>query len=191
MKKLQWFVIMFFCVLCSLSFSQRSKLKCINRSKPLFLLPFPVGSGYYVMQGNCGTYSHFGNQQYAYDFRMPVGSVITAMRSGKVVNLREQFQDGSNTNDSLNFLIILHEDSTASRYLHLTYNGVAVKKGDFVKAGDTIAYSGNTGMSTEPHLHVDVTGYCTKAPCQTLPFSFRNCKDRVPLQGRTYVALKK
>lgn len=164
---------------------------CINRSKPVYRLPFPAGHSYLLLQGNCGKYSHTNEDAYAYDFRMPVGSYVTAMRPGKVVNLREQFTDGYNkNNDSLNFLIILHNDSTASRYLHLTKNGVLVEKGQFVQAGDTIALSGNTGLSSEPHLHVDVTGYCTKAPCQTIPFSFLFCKDKVPVQGRMYSSLQ-
>ncbi|MEK7227108.1 MAG: M23 family metallopeptidase, partial [Bacteroidota bacterium] len=87
-------------------------------------------------------------------------------------------------------IIILHNDSSASRYLHITQNGALVERGQYVNAGDTIALSGNSGLSTEPHLHVDVTGYCTKAPCQTIPFSFINCRSRVPLQGGVYTALK-
>lgn len=163
---------------------------CINKSKPQYLLPFPPGQTYYVLQGNCGKHSHFDHQAFSYDFRMPVGSYVTAMRSGKVVAVREEFRDGSNAGDSLNFIIILHDDSTASRYLHLTRNGSLVERGQYINAGDTIALSGNSGVSTEPHLHVDITGYCTKAPCQTLPFSFKNCKDKVPVQGRTYTALR-
>mgnify|MGYP001570659847 CR=1 FL=1 len=163
---------------------------CSNKSRPQYLLPFPAASSYYLLQGNCGKHSHFGNDAFAYDFSMPVGTFIIAMRSGKVVNVREQFKDGSNTNDSLNFIIILHNDSSASRYLHITQNGALVERGQYVNAGDTIALSGNSGLSTEPHLHVDVTGYCTKAPCQTIPFSFINCRSRVPLQGGVYTALK-
>lgn len=163
---------------------------CINKSKPRYFLPYPSGKSYYLLQGNCGRHSHFEHQQFAYDFRMPIGSFVTAMRSGRVVNVKEQFHDNTNNSDSLNFLIILHEDSTAARYLHLTFQGVLVEKGDFVQAGDTIAISGNTGISTEPHLHVDITGYCTKAPCQTLPFSFINSNDPVPVQGKTYLAYK-
>jgi len=163
---------------------------CINKSKPKYILPFATGQSYYLLQGNCGRHSHFGNDAFSYDFRMPVGTPVIAMRSGKVVNVREQFKDGSNTNDSLNFIIILHEDSTASRYLHITQNGALVEKDQYVKAGDTIALSGNSGASTEPHLHIDITDYCTRAPCQTIPFSFKNCKDKVPIQGRAYAALK-
>jgi murein DD-endopeptidase MepM/ murein hydrolase activator NlpD len=163
---------------------------CMNRTRPEYILPFPAGRSYYLLQGNCGKYSHYGNDAFAYDFRMPIATYVTAMRAGIVVNLREQFRDGSNTNDSLNFIIILHSDSTASRYLHLTQNGVLVEKGSCIQAGDTIALSGNSGLSTEPHLHVDVTGYCTKAPCQTIPFSFLNSAGRVPVQGRMYTAGK-
>lgn len=161
---------------------------CVNRARPEYVLPFPVGKSYYLLQGNCGKHSHYGNDAFSYDFRMPIGTYVTAMRSGKVVNLHEQFRDGSNTNDSLNFIIILHTDSTASRYLHITQNGALVEKGQYVQAGDTIALSGNSGLCTEPHLHVDVTGYCTKAPCQTIPFSFLNAADKVPMQGRIYIA---
>jgi len=162
---------------------------CIKKVIPKYILPFSFGETYFLLQGNCGKHTHFGNDAFSYDFRMPIGTPVIAMRSGKVVNVREQCRDGANTNDSLNFIIILHDDSTASRYLHITQNGALVEKGQYVNAGDTIALSGNSGLSTEPHLHVDVTGYCTKAPCQTIPFSFKNSVDKVSIQGRSYKAL--
>lgn len=166
-----------------------SSTGCINKTEPLYRLPFSPGTMYYLLQGNCGKHSHTGDDAYAYDFRMPVGTPVTAMRQGKVVNVRDMYADGYNSNnDSLNFIIILHDDSTASRYLHITRNGALVKRGQYVNAGDTIALSGNSGLSTEPHLHVDVTGFCTKAPCQTIPFSFINCDDKVPVQGKYYTA---
>lgn len=188
MRDLFVFVMLLSCSCSNKLRVDRTGTGCVNKSRPEYVLPFPAGRSYYLLQGNCGQHSHSGNDAYAYDFRMPIGTYITAMRPGKVVNLREQFRDGSNTNDSLNFIIILHGDSTASRYLHITQNGVLVEMGQYVKAGDTIALSGNTGLSTEPHLHVDVTGYCTKAPCPTLPFSFLNCTDRVPVTGKMYTA---
>ncbi len=43
------------------------------------------------------------------------------------------------------------------RYAHLKNGGFNVSEGDTVKAGDLIGYSGNTGCSTGPHLHIDIT----------------------------------
>lgn len=118
------FVILFSCLSISRCSGQNPPAGCINKTKPEYFLPFPPGKSYYLLQGNCGTHSHNGHDAYAYDFRMPVGTYVTAMRAGKVVNVREQFADGFNTNnDSLNFIIILHNDSTASRYLHITKMG--------------------------------------------------------------------
>lgn len=170
---MRYLLIILICELFSCSDKAQSRLignGCINKSEPQYILPFSAGASYYLLQGNCGRHSHLNEDTYAYDFRMLVGTYVIAMRPGKAVNVRDQFKDGSNTNDSLNFIIILHDDSTASRYLHITQKGALVKRGQYVAAGDTIALSGNSGLSTEPHLHVDVTGYCTRAPVK--PFLF-------------------
>ena len=55
-----------------------------------------------------------------------------------------------------NFIIIAHKDGTFAQYVHLKKNGVLVSKNDTVKKEQVIDYSGNTGMSTEPHLHFAV-----------------------------------
>jgi murein DD-endopeptidase MepM/ murein hydrolase activator NlpD len=51
-------------------------------------------------------------------------------------------------------LIVVHNYGFKTYYGHL--NKFAVKKGDYVKKGQLIAYSGNTGRSTGPHLHYEV-----------------------------------
>ncbi len=52
------------------------------------------------------------------------------------------------------WVLIKYDNGLASTFFHLT--STTVKKGQRVKAGDLVAYSGNTGYSTAPHLHIGV-----------------------------------
>jgi murein DD-endopeptidase MepM/ murein hydrolase activator NlpD len=53
-----------------------------------------------------------------------------------------------------NLVIINHNFGFTTYFGHL--DRFAVKMGDFVRKGDLIAYSGNTGLSSGPHLHYEV-----------------------------------
>lgn len=53
-----------------------------------------------------------------------------------------------------NLLIIIHNYGFKSYYAHL--NKLKVKSGDIVSKGQEIALSGNTGLSSGPHLHYEV-----------------------------------
>ncbi|MDQ5952970.1 MAG: hypothetical protein QG551_198 [Patescibacteria group bacterium] len=52
------------------------------------------------------------------------------------------------------WVLLKYDNGLASTFFHLTSS--TVKKGARVKAGDLVAYSGNTGYSTAPHLHIGV-----------------------------------
>jgi len=54
-----------------------------------------------------------------------------------------------------NLVIIEHNYGFKTTYAHLSKK-FPVKSGTFVKKGDIIAYTGNSGMSTGPHLHYEV-----------------------------------
>lgn len=53
-----------------------------------------------------------------------------------------------------NWIILQHENGYTSVYAHL--NSFNVSVGDRVISGEIIAYTGNTGRSTGPHLHYEV-----------------------------------
>jgi murein DD-endopeptidase MepM/ murein hydrolase activator NlpD len=54
-------------------------------------------------------------------------------------------------------IIIQHKDDYSTRYGHLSK--IIVKKGDIVKKGQLIGLSGNTGITTGPHLHYEIMHY--------------------------------
>lgn len=55
-----------------------------------------------------------------------------------------------------NFIIIKHDKNVYSLLAHLKKGSCLIKKGDFVKRGQIIAKCGNSGHSTQPHVHFQV-----------------------------------
>ena len=139
-----------------------------------YVLPYPVGREYTCSQGFNNPYSHNGTFRYAVDFTMPIGTLVTAARSGHVVYVLENYSDDDHTPGHENVVIVMHEDSTYARYVHLTTEGALVTRGRTVIPGDTIGLSGNSGSSGEPHLHFDVANANTGRNDQTILFDFKN-----------------
>jgi murein DD-endopeptidase MepM/ murein hydrolase activator NlpD len=73
-----------------------------------------------------------------------------------------------------NYIVIKHNDSEYSMYAHLKSGSVKIKKGDAVKRGQIIASVGNTGSSTEPHLHFQIQDGSDPLRSRALPVRFRN-----------------
>jgi murein DD-endopeptidase MepM/ murein hydrolase activator NlpD len=139
-----------------------------------YVLPYPVGQEYTCSQGFNNPNSHNGTFQYAVDFTMPIGTLVTATRSGEVVYILESYSDDDQTAGHENVVIVMHEDATYARYVHLTTDGALVRSGQNVLPGDTIGLSGNSGSGAAPHLHFDVTNTNTGRSDQTIPFYFKN-----------------
>lgn len=66
---------------------------------------------------------------------------------------------------------------------HLRSGSVSVRPGDPVRVGDIVGTCGNSGNSTEPHVHVQVTDSTDWATTRGLPITFRARSGRVWLPG--------
>jgi len=149
---------------------------CPSQKTSEYVLPYPVGVTYTCIQGYVGRTYHRGVFEYGVDFDMPIGTIVTAARGGRVVFVEESFNDGDYGLGKENLVVVLHSDGTFGRYVHLTKNGALVDVNQTVAQGDTIGLSGNTGFSIRPHLHFDVTKDCSQSNCQTIPIWFRNTR---------------
>lgn len=100
-----------------------------------------------------------GGRHYGIDFGMPTGTPIKALTSGKISQAGWVNGGGGNQ-------VTLDEPGGKwfQWYMHMRNGGVKVKKGQKVQAGDILGYSGNTGNSTTPHLHIQrMKGYPSNA----------------------------
>ena len=146
----------------------------------LYALPYAVGTTFYVSQSCDGRDSHGtpGNQ-YAIDFAMPVGTPVHAIRGGTVVSLQEVSISGGTSTMNYgqgNFVQLRHADGTMASYHHLRTMGVKVEIGDRVKKGDFIAYSGNTGFTSGPHLHVVVQKPDSASSTKSFPLNWKTSR---------------
>lgn len=149
-----------------------------------YRLPFPAGTSRQCVQGNHGRFSHFGRQEFSYDFVMPVGSDVIAARGGTVTEVRVS-RDGHGRFDST--IMIDHGDGTVGKYLHLMKGGSYVTVGQHVRQGQLIGASGDVGYSAGPHLHFHVLGPGRAA---TIPVTFADVETDlgVPRTFRWYTS---
>ncbi len=136
------------------------KLAATHDSTYAYRIPWTTSEAHSVIQGYTGAFSHSdAGLEEALDFGMAEGTATLAARGGLVVEVEESYSGGG-TDTALktqaNKVAILHSDGTGGLYLHFKKDGVSVTEGQTVAKGDLIAYSGNTGYSTTPHLHFQV-----------------------------------
>jgi murein DD-endopeptidase MepM/ murein hydrolase activator NlpD len=106
--------------------------------------PFPAGYAVKVTSGWEDGRGHPG-----LDISAKVGTPVIALQEGTIITARPE-----GTGDAGNWVGIQHAHGWVTRYMHLSK--VQVKKGQVVKKGQQIGLSGNTGLSSGPHLHLDL-----------------------------------
>ena len=82
------------------------------------------------------------------DYGAPIGTKVRSVADGTV-----EFSGWQNGFGKL--LIIRHQGPYSTAYGHLNGFAPGLKKGTRVSQGDTIAFTGQTGLSSGPHLHFE------------------------------------
>jgi murein DD-endopeptidase MepM/ murein hydrolase activator NlpD len=157
-----------------------------------YRLPYGATASFPVIQGYRSRLSHRGAEQYTVDFGMPIGTPVHAARDG-VVALAEDSHDLGCWREECgrlaNFIVLLHSDGTTGEYFHLQRGSVQVRLGQHVERGELLAFSGNTGYTTAPHLHFGVYRTERDGETQSLAVRFvtRAGMIREPRAGARYL----
>lgn len=114
------------------------------------LLKWPVPSVYTVTSGfgpRVDPVEGLDGFHFGLDIGAHMGTPVVAAGDGVVVLAGWAGKAGR-------AVIIRHDNGIETRYFHLSK--IIVKRGQKVKAGETIGYVGSTGKSTGPHLHFEI-----------------------------------
>lgn len=109
--------------------------------------------GYYTLTSGFGWRTHpiYGTRKYHNGTDIGganiYGKAVGAVRSGVVTTAGRHINYG-------NYVVVTHAGGYQSLYAHMSR--LAVSKGDTVKQGQTVGYVGSTGLSTGPHLHLEI-----------------------------------
>lgn len=111
------------------------------------------GYGVTAFSSRSSIYNHSGGFHNGIDIGAPIGTDVYAGEDGEVFGTgdSDRYCDGLAYGK---WVLIKHDNNLATLYVHLSR--VSVSAGTRVARGDRIAYSGNTGRSTGPHLHFTV-----------------------------------
>ncbi|RME61339.1 M23 family metallopeptidase [Candidatus Parcubacteria bacterium] len=86
---------------------------------------------------------------YGVDIAAPLGTRVLAAGSGRILKMRYSRTAG-------NHLVIDHGHGLKSEYMHLLRFAPHLTPGAYVREGQLIAYVGEGGRTTGPHLHFEI-----------------------------------
>jgi len=81
------------------------------------------------------------------DIAMPMGTQVMAVKEGMVTRIRNSATYG---------LVLEYETVDGHEVMYAHLSDVSVVVGEHIAQGQAVALSGNSGLSTGPHLHYSV-----------------------------------
>ena len=90
-----------------------------------------------------------GKQEYhnGLDIAVAEGTEVVAVKSGRVTEVRNSATYGK---------VLKYKTADGYEVMYAHLSAVLVKMGEEIRQGQVVAKSGNTGLSTGPHLHYSV-----------------------------------
>ncbi|MFL0363887.1 M23 family metallopeptidase [Pseudobacillus sp. 179-B 2D1 NHS] len=168
----------------------------------------PIKEEWFVFWGGTNQFINYhyvyADQRYAYDliimkdgqsYSGPVkenesyyafNKEIIAPAEGKIVKIVDGIKDNvpgefNPEPPEGNCVIIEHKNNEYSMLAHLKQSSILVSEGDFVQQGEVIGVCGNSGNSSEPHLHFQVMNSINYLKGQSIRIRFENGLE--PIQG--------
>lgn len=117
------------------------------------------------------------------------GKPVVAPADGTVVQVEMNIPDNDpvgtmNREQPLgNYVMIEHGEQEYSVIGHLQYQSGVVKVGDHVKQGEQIGLAGNSGNSSEPHIHFQVQDSQDFEKARAIRIQFADGSD--PIRGQS------
>ena len=170
----------------------------------------PVKGEWFVFWGGTNEFMNYHyvyeNQRYAYDLvkvkdglsyqdtpthnenYYAFGGEIVAPANGRVVKVVDGMIDNipgemDPDHPAGNYVMIEHANEEYSLLAHLKKDSITVKVGDDVKEGQGIGTCGNSGNSSEPHLHFHIMDSDDLEKGKSIRIQFRDGYE--PIQGDT------
>ena len=168
----------------------------------------PIKDEWYVFWGGTNEFVNYHyvheTQRYAYDLVIlkngtsfngsalrnedyyAFNKEVIAPADGKVIRVVDHLKDNvpgemMDIEPAGNLIIIEHPNNEYSMVAHLKYHSSLVQVGDTVRQGDVIALCGNSGNSSEPHIHFQVMDSQDYLHCKSIRIRFAHSIE--PIQG--------
>jgi len=108
------------------------------------------------------------------------GEPILAVADGEITEVVDAFPDNTPrvlppvTLDNIagNHIVLQIAQNRFVTYAHLQRGSIKVRTRDHVRRGDVLAFLGNSGNTSGPHLHLQLTDHSSVLQSQGIPFVF-------------------